>query len=232
MSTPPDDKSALVAQVSDAYDPTERDAERVFAKVKSALPVRATRGALARLLGGVGISSMALVLASGALLYARRTEEPKPSRSPRVELVSVAPSANDVPPLESESVLDAPAISVNALPSAPMVPTTRPALPAPPVASSAPSDTLEREARLLADARRALQGGDAVRALALLDEHAQVFPDGFLASDRGAERIEVLCSLGRRDEAVRDAKAFLAGRPRTPLAHRVELSCARHISSP
>ena len=88
------------------------------------------------------------------------------------------------------------------------------------------ADTLEREARILADARRARQSGNGEEALALLDEHARVFPSGWLASDRDAERILVLCSLGRRDQAVREAAAFLAGRPKGPLTRRVELSCA------
>ena len=67
--------------------------------------------------------------------------------------------------------------------------------------------------------------GDAAQGLALLDEHAQTFPKGFLAGDRAAERIVVLCGLGRRDEAVREAKVFLAGRPEGPLTRRVTMSC-------
>ncbi len=62
--------------------------------------------------------------------------------------------------------------------------------------------------------------------LALLDEHARTFPNGFLASDRAAEHIVVLCGLGRQDEAAREAKAFLAGRPEGPLTRRVTMSCA------
>jgi RNA polymerase sigma-70 factor (ECF subfamily) len=88
------------------------------------------------------------------------------------------------------------------------------------------SETLEREARLLAEARRAVQRGDGPRALAILDQHAREFPSGFLSSDRAAERIVVLCSLGRRDEAIAAAKVFLAGRPIGPLTQRVTTSCA------
>ena len=101
--------------------------------------------------------------------------------------------------------------------------TTAPAVVA--VAPAADPDTLEREARILADARRARQADDAERALALLDQHAREFPTGWLASDRAAERIVVLCALGRRAEAVREAAIFLKGRPRGPLTRRVEMSC-------
>jgi RNA polymerase sigma-70 factor (ECF subfamily) len=88
------------------------------------------------------------------------------------------------------------------------------------------SDTLAEEARLLAEARRAVRAGDVPRALTLLDEHARVFPNGWLVDDRAAERIVVLCHLGRQEEAVREATIFLSGRPESPLTHRVATSCA------
>ena len=94
----------------------------------------------------------------------------------------------------------------------------------------APADTLGRETQLLSSARAAEKGGNPDKALALLDEHARLFPNGWLANDCVAERIVVLCSVGRRAEAVREAKAFLDGRPKSPLTRRVEASCA--ASSP
>jgi len=45
-------------------------------------------------------------------------------------------------------------------------------------------------------------------------------------ADRAAERIIVLCSLGRRAEAVEQATVFLRSRPKSPLTRRVEASCA------
>ena len=44
--------------------------------------------------------------------------------------------------------------------------------------------------------------------------------------ERIAERIVVLCTVGRRAEAAREAKSFLDGRPKSPLTRRVEASCA------
>jgi hypothetical protein len=92
-------------------------------------------------------------------------------------------------------------------------------LPAPPLANVAD------EARLLREAHAALSTGDAAHALALLDEHARAHPAGALAEERDAERVVVLCKLGRASEARTEARRFLAGRPDSPLAAGVRASC-------
>lgn len=94
----------------------------------------------------------------------------------------------------------------------------------------ASADTLGRETQLITSARAALKEKSPDKALAFLDEHARLFPNGWLANDRMAERIVVLCSVSRRSEAVREARAFLDGRPKSPLTRRVEESCA--VESP
>jgi RNA polymerase sigma-70 factor (ECF subfamily) len=96
----------------------------------------------------------------------------------------------------------------------------------PPGAASPGPWTLGAEAGLLARADAALKGGDAPRALELLDEYASSFPSGVLVEERDAERVVVLCALGRRDEARTAADAFLRDHPRSPLAARVRGSCA------
>jgi RNA polymerase sigma-70 factor (ECF subfamily) len=81
------------------------------------------------------------------------------------------------------------------------------------------------EAELLRDADRALKAGDPARALNLLVEHTTRFPNGILIEERDAERIVVLCALGRSDEARIAAVEFLRVRSRSPLAQRVRESC-------
>jgi hypothetical protein len=69
-----------------------------------------------------------------------------------------------------------------------------------------------------------MQGGDAARALALLEE--QSAGGAQLREERAAARILALCQLGRADEARAAAAAFLAERPSSPLTDRVRASCA------
>ncbi len=85
--------------------------------------------------------------------------------------------------------------------------------------------TVAAEAELLRQADGAVKAGQPARALALLDEHAARFPNGILIEEREAERIVVLCALGRTDEARAAASQFLRARPHSPLGRRVRESC-------
>lgn len=262
MSTQPEKKS-LLAPLGDAYEPTEHDADRIFARIQASLLVpgaaapslaepsppppspdagsSAGAGAPAgRHLWLVGLSCVVLAIVGGgaAILHS----QPNDARvAPSVEAslapppVVVVADGNAAPRDVTTAIAmpGIPSISVDSLPSAGAPRATNPSASASAgarqgdaTAAASPSDTLEKEARLLAEARGAVQRGDATQALALLDEHARVYPKGWLASDRAAEHIVVLCSLGRRDEAAREAKVFLAGRPRGPLTRRVTMSCA------
>jgi hypothetical protein len=90
--------------------------------------------------------------------------------------------------------------------------------------ASAPS-SLDAEIALVRDARAALRGGDAARALALLDEHTRRFSRGALAEDCDAERIYALCALGRSGEARSLASRFLTSHPASPHGASVRASC-------
>jgi hypothetical protein len=86
--------------------------------------------------------------------------------------------------------------------------------------------SLAAEMRLLETARAALSGGDARRALALIQEHERDFPSGSLSEERRASKVFALCELGRRAEAARAAAEFLRTAPASPLRGRVLDSCA------
>jgi hypothetical protein len=90
---------------------------------------------------------------------------------------------------------------------------------------SAPSGTVAEEARILRLAEDALRGGDASRAMGLLEEHARTFPDGILVEERLAERVAALCMLGRVAEAREESRRFLRAFPGSPLAEGVRTSC-------
>jgi hypothetical protein len=101
--------------------------------------------------------------------------------------------------------------------------TSAPALPSQPAPGGPAS--VQAEAELLRQADLARKAGDAPRALALLDEHSARFPGGVLVPEREAERVVVLCALGRTEEARAAASAFLRQWPRSPLTSRVRASC-------
>jgi hypothetical protein len=117
-------------------------------------------------------------------------------------------------------------------------PPTPPALTAPPAPAPSPAiatalttetasapSSLDAEIALVRDARAALRGGDAARALALLDEHTRRFSRGALAEDCDAERIYALCALGRSGEARSLASRFLTSHPASPHGASVRASC-------
>jgi hypothetical protein len=88
-----------------------------------------------------------------------------------------------------------------------------------------PFESVGAEALLLRNADGAVRAGNAERALALLNEHAARFPHGVMIEEREAERVVVLCALGRTEEARTQASTFLREYPHSPLTVRVRASC-------
>jgi hypothetical protein len=143
---------------------------------------------------------------------------PAPPTTPRAP-APAAPNLDPTPLIAAPSVAAVPVDSPAAATSAPVASTPVERSPVPRAAR------LEEEARLLRDADDALKGGDAARALALLEQHATLYPRSALEPERGAERIFALCQLGRTDEARREAAEFLRTHERGPLSTRVQSSC-------
>jgi hypothetical protein len=126
-----------------------------------------------------------------------------------------------------------PSIAVAPAPAEPE-PETAPASPAK-VGSGARPVTLPplaEEARLLRQAQQALRDGQASVALAELAEHQRRFPRGQLSLERSAARIQALCALGQKQQAEREAKAFLQQHSGSGLAAQVRASCGAAASSP
>ncbi len=243
MSLEPEKKPSLLAPLADQYKLTEKGADHILAKIQSAYvqdagnaspasaAARSSTGKSSLLLG----STCAALAIIGVTMQLSSTSEPSPVAPPAIRASSGTMQPNE-PAREAEPVVAVPSVSVDSLPSVPEVlPSARTSSKMAPVgardvpttAKSAPvDDTLDQEARLLTDARQALEHGDGAEAIARLDEHARRFPNGWFAADRAAERIIVLCSLGRRAEAVEQATVFLQSRPKSPLTRRVEASCA------
>jgi hypothetical protein len=121
-------------------------------------------------------------------------------------------------------------------PAAPAPLATPPAAPVIALAAAATSGVAEapraalgrgaREASLkveltrLDEARGALAGGDARRALALLDAYTRAYPHGSLELEAEILRMDALAQDGHRDGARRRAQVFLRRHPKSVLAAR------------
>jgi hypothetical protein len=90
-----------------------------------------------------------------------------------------------------------------------------------PAPSAPASPRLADEVVLLDSARSALAADDAVAALATLDRHDRIFPDGPLSPEASVLRIEALARHGDDAAALSAARAFLARDPTSPHARRV-----------
>ena len=85
-----------------------------------------------------------------------------------------------------------------------------------------PTDTLAAEAALIGAAKRA---STPAAALELLEQHADDFPSGKMASEREALAVKALCQLERDDEARSRARGLIAQRPGLPLLDRMRRDC-------
>jgi TolA-binding protein len=134
-------------------------------------------------------------------------EAQAPVVAPKVEAPRPAKAA---PPPE-------PARAAPALPVPDEV--AKPASAASPAASSG---DLREEIALLDQARAAVRGGDAQKALALLALHQRRFPRGEFRQEVTVLRIEALAGTGQAAAAATLGKKFLAAHPESPHAERIE----------
>jgi hypothetical protein len=77
---------------------------------------------------------------------------------------------------------------------------------------------LRAESALLLQVHEALLARECARALALVDDARQRFPNGVLAQEREAFGVQALACAGRNDEAADHAAAFLRDYPTSPHA--------------
>ncbi len=135
-------------------------------------------------------------------------EAAAPVVAPKVEL-SRTPKAEPPPEPVTTAAPVAPAQGEVAKPSSV----------APPAASSG---DLREEIALLDQARAAVRGGNAEKALALLALHQRKFPRGEFRQEVTVLRIEALAGTGQAAAAAALGKKFLAAHPESPHAERIE----------
>ncbi len=160
---------------------------------------------------------------------------PRASSAPRGAPASrAAGAASPEPPSPAPSSAVLGASGPLARPTVEREPTPRapePFVPPTPVVRAAPAGAdpsgsdaagLPAEMAALDRVRAALAGGDAPRALALLDTYAERFPHGSMSPEATVLRIEALSTAGDRASARRVADAFLAFNPQSPYAARIQ----------
>ena len=89
---------------------------------------------------------------------------------------------------------------------------------------------LQAELKLLGAARAFIVKGDATSALASINRHADVFPEGQLAEERGALRVQALAATGAAKAALAAARRFEAQYPRSlmlPAVRRATATASR-----
>jgi hypothetical protein len=124
----------------------------------------------------------------------------------------------------------APVLAPVVVPSAPVLAPVRAvhhAHVAAPARVETPTNRLAEETALLAASNAELRGGDAHRALSLLDDYDRRYPGGVLREEVLATRVIARCQMGLTPDATsrQAADLFLRRHPASPLAPRVRSSC-------
>ena len=181
----------------------------------------------------VATATVVAVLGLGLGLGDRASPPPVPSSTPPPSAPSEpSPAAPSPPPLPPPPVEPDPASAAVAAPPLPSSPTRRAKPrggrddPAHDDKQEPTVDPLLAEMALIQRARRALQAGQAARALEVLDAHARAFAQGQMREDRRVLRIEALCAAGKAPQARAEARMFLRTFPDSAHASRVRAMCA------
>jgi hypothetical protein len=165
----------------------------------------------------VGLGAVAVALGGSP----SKREPSADAKSPPPVVASVASPVHAEP---ADLAVEAPASTAapvvrrkraepEALPAAPVVET-------PPPAPADAASRLREEALLVRNASRLL-GTDPAAALRLTDERRQRFPGGALGQEAEVVAIDALLRLGRREAAVRRARAFEASHKDSLYARRI-----------
>ena len=215
---------AVIDAARSGHEPNELNRARVRrgVEIKLAAGIALAVGPASSALAAVAKVTVAVVAAgavvgTGVYVYPRYIAKHEASR-PAAHVAPRAPAAAPLPPIEAPAVViqqAAPARAPNK---------RRVAVAAPPAVESA--SALKEETVLLAAANAALGRGDVKRALALLEDYDRRPGAGVLAEERAVSGILVSCAAGRVEVARTQARTFRTRWPRSPLAARVDGSCA------
>lgn len=230
--------AALVRAGRSAFRPTDSDRERVLHSLTGALGESAALGAANNagpanaaapsrvalktwLSGGVA----AVALGTGVMVAPHLwTRAPSGVKS--------APAVAAAPVTETMPSVSAPSSEITSAPEPPRtvqgMSSPRPGSPSAP--RLAPLDSLPQEVRLLSRAEQQMNDGLAGDALRTLAEHERRFPNGALAEERMAARVQALCALGRTTDAKSELTRLTHAYPRSPHLERARRVCGVDVS--
>jgi hypothetical protein len=165
----------------------------------------------------VGLGAVAMALGGSP----SKSEPSVDEKAPDAVVAPVAPPvlaepadvAVDAPAATAMPVVRKKRVEPEAVPVAPVVEP-------PPLSSAEAASRLREEALLVRNASRLL-GADPAAALRLTDERRQRFPGGALGQEAEVVAIDALLRLGRREAAVRRARAFEASHKDSLYARRI-----------
>ncbi|HEY7374210.1 MAG TPA: hypothetical protein VIF57_18755 [Polyangia bacterium] len=168
----------------------------------------------------VAVVALGTVVGTGVYVYPRLAAKHAPARPAATHVAArPAPAEPVVAPVEAPAPLTAhvrPHVKHHAPVAAPPVV----------VENISSSSGLKEETALLGAANAALARGDVKRATTLLDDYDHRPGASQLAEERTVTGILAACAAGHGDAARAEARHFHARWPRSPLAARVDGSCA------
>lgn len=181
---------------------------------------------------GAAFAITAAVAGGGAVVVKQQQAAPTasavapPPRAPSRVANVAAPREQAAPTVEA-----APAVAASSLPDEVAAPKLRAKPPSSSLSVLAPAGTadgmdpdlspLARETRVIDLARKQLDGGDPAGALAMLDRHDRMFPNGALRTEASVLRVDALVAKGDRPAAKKLAAELLARDPSGPHARHL-----------
>jgi len=184
------------------------------------LPYQASAAAPKSLLGWSKLSVKLASVGAGLVVLGAAYYATQPSVEPAPQAPVKPPTVTPATPRPAAAPIDTSSPRAQAEREAPAPePAVSPVrkLPAP--------DPLAEEIAILSKATSALRAGRPGEGLTLLNEHQRKFPNGRLAEERRAARIQALCALGRRTEAEAELTRLAQSSPRSPHLARAQRAC-------
>ena len=165
-------------------------------------------------------------------LQARQEAEPSPTRrqrpadtTPAVSPPQPGPEPEPAAPSPALSEAPAPAAEMPAGPRTPRRGSSPRKLPKPEPQPAPSPSSLAEETRLLEQAREAVTKNRPSKALGILRDAQERFPNGVLRQERAVLRVVALCDAGKVAAGRSAAASFLRAHPRSALRSRVESAC-------
>jgi hypothetical protein len=225
------DMRSVIDAARGGHEPNEMARARVRkgVEVKLAAGIALAVGPASSAFAGAAVKVTAAVVAVGSVVGAGVYVVPKVVSKPAA-VHAPAPRVTAPPP--PSVVAPEPVEVVPAVAPPHRAPVKRRVAPAPAAAVVESASSLKEETALLGGANAALARGDVARAQMILREYdrrpgaGSGGSGGLLAQERMVTGILASCAAGQTDAARAEARQFHARWPRSPLASRVDGSCA------